>query len=172
MLLRPFLAPLCAFATSGPRDSVRPVPAYVAFFLRFLARSVEQERHCQCAATVVHEERAPRVDAQASDERTGVGGWLPTMGTDGRPDRGHSYWFSEEITPEVFPWVFRREGKATRVIATLEALEMLLAVRSFFPKAQGNRSGSLLRGQPRERLALEQAHVQQVPALGAPDGVQ
>ena len=54
-LLRPFLAPLYAFATSGPRDSVRPVPAYVSFFLRFSARSVEQERHTQCEADVVHE---------------------------------------------------------------------------------------------------------------------
>ena len=72
-----FLSPLYAFATSGPGDSVRPVPAYVAFFLRFLAGAVERERHSQCAATLVQEERAPRVDAQASDERTGVGGWLP-----------------------------------------------------------------------------------------------
>ena len=41
-LLRPFLSPLYAFATSGPRDSVRPVPGYVSFFLRFIAKSVEQ----------------------------------------------------------------------------------------------------------------------------------
>ena len=33
-LLRPFLAPLHAFATSGPRDSVKPVSACVTFFLR------------------------------------------------------------------------------------------------------------------------------------------
>ena len=49
-LLRPFLSPLYAFATSGPRDSVRPILAYVAFFLRFLAEAVERERHSQCAA--------------------------------------------------------------------------------------------------------------------------
>ena len=87
-LLRPFLAPLslCAFATSGPRDSARPVPLHVAFFLRFLVRAVERERHSQCAATLVQEERAPRVDAQAPDERADpslrlrvlppVGGWF------------------------------------------------------------------------------------------------
>ena len=46
-LLRPFLAPLYAFATSGPRDSVRPVPAYVSLFLRFLAGAVERERHAR-----------------------------------------------------------------------------------------------------------------------------
>ena len=79
-LLRPFLAPSYAFAVSGPRDSVKPVPAYVAFFLRFLAGAVERERHSQCAATLVQDERAPRVDAQASDERAGVGGWLPAEG--------------------------------------------------------------------------------------------
>ena len=68
--------------------------------------------------------RAPRVDAQASDERAGVGGWLPAVGADGRPDPGHSYWFSEEVTPEAFPWVFKKEGKAARVIAALEVLAM------------------------------------------------
>ena len=131
-LLRPFLSPLYAFASSGPRDSVRPIPAYVAFFLRFLAGAVERERQSQCAATLVQEERAPRVDAQASDERTGVGGWLPAEG----PDPSQSYWFSEEIRAQDFPWVFKRDGKAARVIATLEALAMLLAVRAFFPDAQ------------------------------------
>ena len=110
-LVRPFLPPLYAFATSCPRESVRPVPAYVAFFLRFLAGAVERERQSQCAAILFQEERAPRVDAQASDERAGVGGWLPAVGPSGRPDPGHSYWFSEEITPEAFPWVFKREGR-------------------------------------------------------------
>ena len=79
------------------------------------------------------------MDAQASDGRAGVGGWLLAEGPDGRPDPGHSSWLSEEIKPEVFPWVFKREGKAARVIATLEALAMLLAVRAFFPKGQADR---------------------------------
>ena len=124
-----FLAPLLAFATSRPRDSVGPVPAQVAFFLRFLAGAVERERHSQCSHTCSGGER---VDTQASDKRTGVGGWLPAERQDGRPDPPHSYWFSEEIKQEDFRWVFRREGKAARVIATLEALAMLLAVRAFF----------------------------------------
>ena len=59
-----------------------------SFLLRFLAKSVEQERHSQCAATVVQcpGGTSTKVDAQASDERTGVGGWLPAEGPDGRPD--------------------------------------------------------------------------------------
>ena len=142
-LLRPFLSPLYIFASSGPRDSVRPIPAYVAFFLRFLAAAVERERHSHCAATLVQEERAPRVDAQAADGRTGVGGWLPAEGPDGRPDPSQSYWFSEEIRAQDFPWVFKRDGTA-RVIATLEALAMLLAVRAFFPDAQRTRRTKLV----------------------------
>ena len=66
---------------------------------------------------------------------------LPATGQDGRLDPGHSYWFSEEITPEAFP--FRREGKAARGIATLEAFAMPLAVRAFFPNAQGNQRTKL-----------------------------
>ena len=47
---------------------------------------------------------------------------------------------------------------------------MLLAVRAFFPKGQ-LAVIPLLHGQPRKWLAPEQAHVQQVPALGTLDGV-
>ena len=106
-LLRPFLAPLYAFATSGPQDSVRPVPAYVAFFLRFLAGAAELERHSQCAAILHQEEQASR--RCTSLRRAGWRGRVaPVVRPDGRPDPGHSYWFSEEVTPEVFPWVFKK----------------------------------------------------------------
>ena len=110
-LLHPFLSPLYAFATSGPRDSVRSVPGYVSFFLRFIAKSVEQGRNSQCAATVVQEERARRVDAQASDERTGVGGWLPTEGPDGRPDPSRSQWFSEKTVRRTFRGCLKGRAK-------------------------------------------------------------
>ena len=46
------------------------------------------------------------------------------------------YLFSHETRQENFAWVFKRDGKAARVIATLEALAMLLAIRAFFPNAQ------------------------------------
>ena len=45
--------------------------------------------------------------------------------------------FLVRIRPEDFPWVFKRDGKGARVIATLEALAMMLAVRAFFPDALG-----------------------------------
>ena len=83
------------------------------------------------------------MDAQASDERTGVGGWLLAAGPDGRLDPAYSCWFSEEVTEQDFPCVFRKDGTAARVIATLEALAMLLAVRAFFPGAQGSKRTKL-----------------------------
>ena len=128
-----FLAPLYAFSCSGSREGARPLPPYVSFFLRFLASSVERNRHTSCAAEAREESIAPCVDAQASDDRTGVGGWLPVLGPDGRPDPQSSPWFSEEITEHEFPWVFAKDGKSSRVIATLEGLALLLALRSFYP---------------------------------------
>ena len=62
---------------------------------------------------------APRVDAQASDERTGVGGWCPVLDESGVPAPFKSRWFSMEIDRKNFPWVFSRDGRSSRVIATL-----------------------------------------------------
>ena len=56
------------------------MPAYVVVFLRFIAPSVEPRRLSQSAATSREEELALRVDAQASDLRTRVGGWLLVIG--------------------------------------------------------------------------------------------
>ena len=65
-LIRPCLSPLYAFSCSGSREGARPLPPYVSFFLRFLASSVERNRHTSCAAEAREESIAPRVDAQAS----------------------------------------------------------------------------------------------------------
>ena len=135
----PFLRRITLLPFLDPRDSVRPVPAYVCF-LRFLVRCVEQGRHTQYEADVVHEEGGPRVDAQTSDERTG---WCPAAGRDDRSDPAYSYWFSEEVTEQDFLRVSRKDGKATRVIATLETLTMLFAVRAFFPGIQENKRTQL-----------------------------
>ena len=43
-------------------------------------------------------------------------------------------WFAVRITPENSPWASQRKGKAYRVIATLEALGLLLALLAFGPR--------------------------------------
>ena len=39
----------------------------------------------------------------------------PVEEPDRSPEPACSYWFSEEIRQEDFPWVFKRDGKAARV---------------------------------------------------------
>ena len=75
----PFLAPLYRFLTLHPRGSTRRVPAYVSFILRYLANQLRRQRHYDCESIVLQPEYAPRVDAQASLERTGIGGWRPVF---------------------------------------------------------------------------------------------
>ena len=70
---RPFLAPLYKFLTMHPRNSVRRVPPYVSFILRYLGREVSLKRHYECGTRISSAEGTPRVDAQASDTRTGIG---------------------------------------------------------------------------------------------------
>ena len=73
-LERPFLRPLCRFMTTHPRSSARRVPPYVSFLLRYLAEQVSRTRHHSFAAERVTEDTAARVNVQASDTRTGIGG--------------------------------------------------------------------------------------------------
>ena len=77
---RPFLAPLYKFLTMHPRNSIRRVPPYVSFILRYLGREVSLKRHYECGTMISSAECTPRVDAQASDTRTGIGGWFPALG--------------------------------------------------------------------------------------------
>ena len=76
---------------------------------------------------------APRVDAQASSERTGKGGWLPDLGEDGKPRTATSLSFSHEIKQYELPWVFERGGKSSLLISSLEALAVVVALKVFFP---------------------------------------
>ena len=119
---RPFLAPLYKCLTMHPRGSIRRVPPYVAFILKYLAREVSSRRHYDCGSKILPAGCTPRVDAQASDSRTGIGGWFPALDEDGRISTWRSSWFSLEITKQDFPWI----------ISTLEALALVVALKIKF----------------------------------------
>ena len=129
---RPFLAPLYKFLTMHPRNSIRRVPPYVSFILRYLGREVSLRRHYECGTKISPAECTPRVDAQASDTRTGIGGWFPALDEDGRTSTWRSSWFSLEITKEDFPWVFEKGDRPSLVISTLEALALVIALKIRF----------------------------------------
>ena len=82
--------------------------------LRYLAHQISETKHYHCAAELHASLIAPRVDAQASSNKTDIGGWFPAIGPDGSID----------------------------IIATLEALAVLVALKLWFgevPKQQQTR---------------------------------
>ena len=130
---RPFLAPLYAFASRHAPNSVKPLPLYVLITVEYLRRKISQRRHCECGLSRTSWTQAWRVDAHADDEGVGVGGWWPQTNERGQATTWDSPWFAVKITPDNAPWAFQRDGKAYRVIATLEALGLLLALLAFGP---------------------------------------
>ena len=75
---------------------------------------------------------APRVDAQASSERTGIGGWFPHRGQDGKIDIRGSRLFSLELIEEEWPWIFARHRKPALIISTLESLVVFVALKLLY----------------------------------------
>ena len=92
---------------------------------------------------------APRVDAQASSERTGIGGWFPHRGQDGKIDVRRSRWFSLELNEEEWLWVYARGRKPALIMSTLELLAVSVALKLLFGET------------PRER----HTRVQMVPTI-------
>ena len=111
---------------------------YISFILSYLSRQIAQCRHFPCAVRVEAIDIAPRVDGQASAERTGIGGWLPDVGDDGRPRTRTSLWFSHGITQDEIPWIYDRSGKPSLMISSLEALAVIVALKIFFPSGSSD----------------------------------
>ena len=111
-----------------PWSSVRRVPPYVRFFLRYLAERVSGSRHYNCAVSMESTTVAPRVYAQGSSERTGIGGWFPQR-QDSKINVRGSRWVSLELNEEDWPWVYSRGRKPALVISTLESLAVLVALK-------------------------------------------
>ena len=130
---RPFLAPLYSFASRHAPQSVKPLPLYVMVTLEYLRKKILQRRHCECGLRRQSWEQAWRVDAHADENGVGVGGWCLQANDQGVVTKWGSPWFAVKVTPDTAPWAFQREGKAYRVIATLEALGLLLALMAFGP---------------------------------------
>ena len=138
---KPFMGPLYRFLSLHPRESVRRVPAYVTFILRYLARQISHTRHFPCATSITSIEQAPRVDAHASSERTGKGGWLPELDSDGRPSPSTSRWFSHAITKEEFPgYLSGEENPCCSSLRSRHWRSSLRSRSSSRPKAQTQRS--------------------------------
>ncbi len=130
---RPFLSPLYAFASRHPTGAVRRLPTFARLLLKYLAKRIEARRHYSCATRRSPIDHAPRVDARATGEVIGIGGWLPMTGEDGNISTSRSPWFALNLNRDSAPWAYTKGGQPFRTIAALEGLAMLFAVKFFQP---------------------------------------
>ena len=171
---RPFLGPLYRFLMLHPRGSVRRVPGFVKFILRFLAAQIEQTRHYSCAVELRSAPSAPRVDAQASDTRTGLGGWLPTADENGSIQKWLSPWYSLEIDKAHFPWVYEKDDRPALVRKsrgsgdTVGSQSLLRRITRRLPQRCPGPPD--LDRQPRKRIDSEQANVHTLSSQRYSDG--
>jgi len=142
---RPFLAPLYTFASLHPLDSQQPLPTYVLSVLKFLRDRLRVRRMYPCAQPVEVLSEAIRVDAKAEGETATIGGWLPRRDEAGNIDLARSPWFFVALNDQVAPWAYEKDRKPFRVVASLEALAVLVAVLTLTEPAAGcSRRGSVM----------------------------
>ena len=108
------------------------------FFLKFLADQVSQCRHYSCDVKEFPARSTPRVDAQASDSRVGIGGWLLSIRSEGSTDIWSSYLFSLELKRDAWPWIYEKSEKPSLIISTLEALAVLFCLVLFLDSPSEN----------------------------------
>ena len=96
---------------------MRRIPPSVSFILRYLAGEISKKRHYKCGTRITTADRTPRVDAQASNSRTGIGGWFPARDQDGHLSPWLSSWFYLEIAQEDFPWILEKENRPSLLIS-------------------------------------------------------
>jgi len=142
---RPFLAPLYTFASLHPLDSQQPLPTYVLSVLKFLRDRLLVRRLYPCAQPVVALEEAIRVDAKAEGATATIGGWLPKRDEAGSLSLALSPWFFVALSEETAPWAYEKDKQPFRVVASLEALAVLVAVITLTsPIAGSTRRGSIM----------------------------
>ena len=72
-------------------------------------------------------------DAKATEEDAWVGGWLQES-----DDPMECAWFSEKVSEWMAPWLRVRGGNPKRVIAALELLATIVAIKIWLPKVGGD----------------------------------
>ena len=116
----------------------------------------------------------PRVDAQASSTRAGIGGWFPYLDENGSIDQWKSPWFSLEVTSEA-RWIYERGDKPALLVSTLEALAVLMALKLYYgndPREQCyfSHASPHVHGQQGQWLCAQQVDEHEVQVVGSLDG--
>ena len=125
---RPLLGPLFAWSSAvwGTRGKLR-VPWIILMLMRWITRKLERGQRLEEVGPPTAA-RAPGIkiwtDAKATDDEAWIGGWLQSD-----EDTKKCAWFSERVEPWMAPWLKMKKGNPKRVIAALEMLATLVAVK-------------------------------------------
>ena len=110
------------FSVSTPENRPRKFHHMTSSYSVISPLKSPKQRHYYCDTKLTTADCIPRVDAQASSQRTGIGGWFPVADEEGNLVPWMSSWFSLEM----------RKEDSSLVISTLEALAILIALKLRF----------------------------------------
>ena len=136
---RPLLGPLYTWSAAvwGTKGLLR-VPWVVLLILRWITRKLEQGRRLEKVTERAQDQgSALRVwtDAKATEDGAWIGGWRETS-----KDPKRCEWFSEKVEEWLAPWLKIRAGNPKRVIAAVEMLATLVAIKLWVPEGGGRMS--------------------------------
>eukprot|EP00435_Cladocopium_sp_Y103_P016869 s1943_g4.t1 len=139
---KPFLGPLYVWS-AAVRDQKKKVtvPWAVLIILDWIAGRLCSEGRMEVVSPEVDQEEATVsffTDARASDEDACIGGFL-----DVSSNRKECPWFSIPVDEKLAPWLRAKGGSPKRVIAALELLATLVAVKVWGRGARGNLKGRM-----------------------------
>eukprot|EP00435_Cladocopium_sp_Y103_P063578 s369_g25.t1 len=125
---RPLLGPLFAWSSAvwGTKGLLR-VPWVILMLMRWISRKLEEGRRLEVVRPLLASQtEVVRIwtDAKATDEEAWIGGWRQSS-----VDTMQCEWFSEKVEPWMAPWLRMRKNNPKRVIAALEMLASLIAVK-------------------------------------------
>jgi hypothetical protein len=126
--LRPFLGPLYAWASAGPRCARPPLPPMIMLIMKYLSEELLSAHSMPCERKARQLGEVFRMDAKAEGDTVVIGGWRSQGGclTVDAP------WFSVALTRKTAPWAFAR-GEPFRTIASLELLGSLVGLMVLVP---------------------------------------
>ena len=127
---RPLLGPMYAWVSTIQRNAVPTVivPWAIRLILTWIAKRLREGDHLQSPPKVLKQlGELFRTDARAEGDRCWIGGWQTLTTT----DVGEARWFAAEVLPSWFPWPRQKADDTQRVIAALELLGSIVAIKVF-----------------------------------------
>lgn len=125
---KPLLGPLYAWSSAIQANrGAMTIPWSVQFILNWIAQRLEAGGHMEMV------KRPPSsggtslriwTDAKATEQAAWIGGWLEEC-----KDSRQCRWFSLQVTEASAPWLYYRGKNPKRVIAALELLATLIALK-------------------------------------------